>query len=86
MTGRLESEMTRKAHELDTVELVCEVDGFPVGTRGTVVSAYPESALVEIPEIVASRSGLPARDLSDDLVSAPYSALRVVKPAAAAAR
>jgi hypothetical protein len=76
-----------RAHELDYVELVRDVDGLPAGTRGTVVSEYPESALIEVAtEMHVDESGLPERDLLDDLVSAPYSALRIVEPASTAAR
>jgi hypothetical protein len=66
---------SRRPHELDTVELLRDVDGWPAGTVGAVVSSYPKSALVEVASEDLSR------DLLEDLVSVAYSDLRVVEPA-----
>ena len=79
--------MSDRARTLDYVELVRSVDSRPAGTRGTVVSEYPESALVELStEASVDAGGLPERDLFEDLVSVPYAALRVVERARATAR
>jgi len=75
--------MESRAHELDTVRLLREVDGWPAGTIGAVVSEYPETALVEVAtEGRLDERGLPERDLFEDLVSVPYDALAVVERAA----
>jgi len=79
--------MAYRAHELDYVELLRDVEGWGAGARGTVVSERPETALVEFStEAEVDEHGLPVRDLFDDLVSVPYSALRVVEAAPATAR
>jgi hypothetical protein len=72
---------TRRAHELDTVELTREVAGWPPGARGAVVSEYADTALVEMATEDHLEGGLPERELLDDLVSVPYDALRVVRSA-----
>jgi hypothetical protein len=78
--------MTARARELDYVELLQDADGAAAGARGTVVSEYPGSALVELAtESVRGRDGLPERELLDDLVTVPYSALRVIERAHATA-
>jgi hypothetical protein len=63
-----------------------EVDGWPAGTLGAVVSEYPHSALVEIATEERLDDGLPAHELLDDLVSVPYDALRLIQAAPVAAR
>lgn len=74
--------MTSRAHELDYVELLQDVEGAQAGSRGTVVSEYEGSALVELAtETAREPGGLPARELLDDLVTVPYSALRVLERA-----
>lgn len=78
--------VVRRAHVLDTVELIRDIDGWPAGTLGAVVSAYPNSALVEMATEQRLDDGLPAHELLDDLVSVPYDALRVIEAAPAAAR
>jgi len=79
--------MARRVQLLDTVELTCEWDGWPAGTIAAVVSERPESAVVEIAsEATIGKTGLPTSDLLDDLVSVPYTALHVVKPAPALSR
>jgi hypothetical protein len=79
--------MTSRAHELDYVELLEECDGWPAGTCGTVVAEEPDTALVEVAtEDRVDAGGLPRRELFDDLLSAPYDALRVVEPARATTR
>jgi hypothetical protein len=75
--------MESRAHELDTVRLLREVDGWPAGTIGAVVSEYPATALVEVAgDGRLDEHGLPERDLFDGLVSVPYGALAVVERAA----
>lgn len=75
--------MEPRAHELDTVRLLREVDGWPAGTVGVIVSEYPETALVEAAtEGRLDERGLPKSDLFDDLVSVPYDALAVIERAA----
>lgn len=64
------SQMTIREH--DTVELIKDVDGWPAGTIGAVVSMYPHSALVEVDDPDGER------ELLEDLVSVPHEALRVV--------
>lgn len=79
--------MARRAHILDTVRLTREVGGWPAGTIGAVVSEWPESALVEVvSEAAVDASGLPRADLFDDMISVPYAALEIVRPAPAVAR
>jgi hypothetical protein len=75
-----------RAHELDTVELTREVEGWPMGARGAVVSEYADTALVEMGTEDRLEGGLPGRELLDDLVSVPYEALRVVRAARVATR
>jgi hypothetical protein len=71
----------RRAHELDTVELISDVDGWPAGALGAVVSEYADSALVEMSTEDHLDDGLPAHDLLKDLVSVPYDALKVIRSA-----
>lgn len=79
--------MARRAHTLDTVRLTRDIDGWPAGTIGAVVSERPESALVEVvSDAVVGATGLPRTDLLDDMISVPYAALDVVWPAPAIAR
>jgi hypothetical protein len=79
--------MARRAHILDTVRLTREIDGWPAGTIGAVVSERPESALVEVvSDATVDAIGLPRTDLLDDMVSVPYAALDIVRPAPAVAR
>ena len=76
--------MARRARTLDTVKLLREWEGWPAGTVGAVVSAHPETALVEIvTDATADHDGLPERELLDDLITVPHSALDVFGPAAA---
>lgn len=78
--------MERQARELDVVELVSAVGDWAIGTRGVVVSKYPDTALIEVTtEDHIGVADLPKRQLFDDLFSAPYAALRVVSSAAAPA-
>jgi hypothetical protein len=60
-------------HELDRVELSKDTDGWPAGTRGTVVDLSPESALVEVPDPEYARS------LLDSMVDVPFEDLRVLE-------
>lgn len=77
----------RRAHELDAVELLKEVGGWPTGTVGAVVSEYDTTALVEVStEDSTDAAGLPKRGLLDDLVSVPYRDLKVIEAAPAHAR
>jgi hypothetical protein len=79
--------MARRAQTLDTVKLLRDWEGWPAGTVGAVVSEHPETALVEIvTDASTDADGLPERELLDDLITVPYSALDVVGPAAAHAR
>jgi hypothetical protein len=79
--------MARRAHTLDTVKLLRDWDGWPAGTVGAVVSAHPDTALVEVvTDATVDADGLPERGLLDDLITVRYSALEVVGPAAAHAR
>lgn len=78
--------MERRVHDLDVVELVSAVGDWAIGTRGVVVSRYPDTALLEVTtEGDIGVDDLPERSLFDDLFSAPYTALRVVSSAAAPA-
>lgn len=77
--------MTPRVRQLDYVELLTDVEGATAGARGTVVSEYPDTALVELDTETGARDGLPERELLDDLVTVPYSALRVVERAHATA-
>lgn len=61
-------------HEHDIVELMRDVDGWPAGTVGAVISTYPRAALVEIEDPDTER------ELLEDLVSVPHEALRVIRP------
>lgn len=73
--------MIRTARELDYVELLHDADGAKAGSRGTVVSEHEDSALIELAtEANVDGEGLPKRELLDDLVTVPYSALRVLQP------
>jgi len=57
--------------------------GWPAGTVGAVVSEYSAAALVEVvTEASVDAHGLPKHDLLSDLVTVPYTALRVVAPVA----
>ncbi len=79
--------MARRVHTLDTVRLTREIDDWPMGTIGAVVSERSESALVEVvSDVVADATGLPRTDLLDDMISVPYAALDVVRPAPEVAR
>lgn len=79
--------MARHAHTLDTVRLTREIDGWPAGTVGAVVSERAEVALVEVvSDADVDTAGLPRVDLLDDLIWAPYAALDIVRPAPAVAR
>lgn len=79
--------MVRRAHKFDTVRLTRVVDGWPAGTVGAVVSEHPETALVEVvSDGVVDGGGLPTGDLLDDLISVPYAALEIVRPARAISR
>ena len=76
------SAMTRRAHELDCVELLAAADGWPVGTTGAVVWEDAETALVEVsPEHYGTDAeGFPLRDLLEVLVDVPYGDLRITTP------
>jgi hypothetical protein len=78
--------MARRARELDTVELVGGVHGWPSGTVGAVIAEYSETALVEIStESRVDEDGFPGRELLDDLITVSYDSLHVIEPAAATA-
>jgi hypothetical protein len=71
--------MEERARELDTVEFLRDVDGWPPGTTGAVVGEDLETALVEVvTEYLVDDEGLPVRDLLEDLVDVPYGDLRVL--------
>jgi hypothetical protein len=79
--------MARRAHTLDIVKLLRDVGGFPAGTVGAVVAEEPDAALVEVvTDGRVDEHGLPERDLFEDFLSVPYSALDVIEPAATTAR
>jgi Domain of unknown function (DUF4926) len=61
---------------LSVVDLRVEVGRWPVGTRGTVVEAFDDGALVEISD---------DRGHTLDMLSLPFDALTVVAPPTAAA-
>ena len=65
--------MRQMIHELDRVELIKDVDGWRAGTRGTVVSLNPKSALVEVPDPDY------ARGLLDSMVDVYFDDLRVIE-------
>lgn len=66
--------MAKRPGEIDGVELTRSADGWPAGTRGTVVLASDdEFALVEI---VRERDGC-----TEALVEVRYADLQVVEPA-----
>jgi hypothetical protein len=72
--------MTARARELDTVELVEAIDGWPAGTFAVVVAEELRTALVEVvTEYLVDSDGFPLRDIFEDLVSVPYDQLRVVE-------
>jgi hypothetical protein len=76
--------MTARPRELDTVEFVEDIDGWPAGTSAVVVAEELRTALVEVvTEDLVDRDGFPLRDLFEDLVSVPYDQLRVVDAFAA---
>ena len=78
--------MARRARELDTVEFVGGVHGWPSGTVGAVIAEYSETALVEIStESRVDEDGFPSRELLDDLITVSYDSLHVIEPAAATA-
>lgn len=60
-------------HEHDIIELTRDVDGWPSGTVGAIVSTYPRSVLVEVEDPSEER------ELLEDLVSVPHEALRIVR-------
>jgi hypothetical protein len=71
--------MKRRARDLDGVRLLKEVNGWPAGTPGAVVSEAPETALVELSsEDRRDEEGSPVRNLMDDFVWVPYEDLEVV--------
>lgn len=51
-------------HELDLVEFTAPVEGWPIGTRGTLVEPFDADGFVELAD--------------GELVVAPYHSLRVV--------
>jgi hypothetical protein len=54
--------MAQRARDLDTVRFLKDVDGWPAGTEGVVVSEEPYSALVEVvTEDQVDDEGLPLR-------------------------
>lgn len=69
---------TMRLHEHDIVELRRDIDGWPAGTVGAIVSVYPHSALVEVSDPDDER------DLLEELVSVPADALSVISTASAA--
>jgi hypothetical protein len=71
--------MEPRARELDSVEFLKEIDGWPAGTGGVVIGEDPETALVEVAtEYLVDDEGFPLRDLFEDLVDVPYADLRVI--------
>lgn len=60
-------------HEHDIVELIEEVDGWPAGTIGAIVSLHPDSVLIEVEDPEQER------ELLEGLVTVPHEALRVVR-------
>jgi hypothetical protein len=72
--------MGRHARELDYVELLVPVDEWAAGTRGTVISEDPETALVEVsPDYYGTDAeGFPLRDLFEVLVDVPYEDLKII--------
>jgi hypothetical protein len=70
--------MYGRARDLDGVELVHPVAGWPAGTEGAVIAEGSQWALVEVnTEFLLTEDGLPLRGLHEDLVHVPYSYLRV---------
>jgi hypothetical protein len=77
--------MGARAHEFDVVELCRRHGDHRVGARGVVVSEHPDAVTVEISTEATLIEGLPARDLSDDLIVVPLRDLRVVSRSSVAA-
>ena len=70
--------MYGRARDLDGVELLRPVAGWPAGTMGTVVADGEHWALVEVnTEFLLTEDGLPLRGLLEDFVDVPYRYLRV---------
>ena len=76
------SAMIRHAHELDYVEILVDIGEWSAGTRGTVISEDPDTALVEVSEEFSGTDahGFPLRDLIEVLVDVPYDDLKIVDP------
>jgi hypothetical protein len=73
------SAVVRHARELDYVELLVDAGDWPAGTKGTVVSEDPETALVEVSEKYWDwdPAGLPKLD---PFLDVPYADLKIVDP------
>ena len=66
--------------ELDVVELTKDVDGWPAGTIGAIVSLYPDSVLVEVEDPSQER------ELLEGLVTVPHDAFKIVHTGVSATR
>lgn len=77
--------MGARAHEFDVVELRSAKGRHRAGARGVVVATHPDAITVEISTESKLIDGLPESDLSDDLIVAAFSEVRVITRASIAA-